>query len=139
MTDLIHPPADGDLRADIQQLEELSFFLRHSARQAEQLARGVDRMAGRFRNILWKRGISLAYPAPERRDPRDTHIEGKLLTLSDLQAELGISRGTLIKVRKCESFPKPVRVSGRRIAFLSKEVSDWIEGGGLMRNCAHQS
>lgn len=61
-------------------------------------------------------------------DPVDTM---SLVSLEALQAELGICRGTLYKVRRSPDFPKPVHVSGRRKAYLRADIKEWVRNGGL--------
>jgi len=52
----------------------------------------------------------------------------KLLTFSELHPVKGISysRDHLRRKWNAGEFPKPIPVSGRRIAFVEAEVDDWL-------------
>lgn len=55
------------------------------------------------------------------------------LRLTEVKARTGLSRST-IYLRIAEgTFPKPVRIGGRAVAWLSTEISEWI------KNCVEQS
>ena len=48
--------------------------------------------------------------------------------ISPKEAEklLAVSRWTLWRLRRVGAFPKPVKVSPGRIAFMAEEVEEWI-------------
>ena len=52
----------------------------------------------------------------------------RVLSTKKLAQELGIARSSLFRLRVGEpSFPKPIRLSERRIAWRESEIQQWIE------------
>lgn len=54
----------------------------------------------------------------------------ELMSIQDLLVELGISRGTLRRMRQSGTLPEPVKVSERRLAFKRSEIAAWLRAGG---------
>jgi len=49
----------------------------------------------------------------------------KLIGVKEICEKLGLSRTTIWKLRSKGIFPKPVRISERRIAWQESTVNDW--------------
>ena len=52
----------------------------------------------------------------------------KLIGVKEICEKLGLSRTTLWKMRSRGSFPKPVQISERRIAWTESSVNRWWKG-----------
>jgi prophage regulatory protein len=52
----------------------------------------------------------------------------RLLRIADVQARTGLSRASLWRLVKDKTFPAPVRISQRAVAWLSSELDGWIAG-----------
>jgi prophage regulatory protein len=50
----------------------------------------------------------------------------KFLSISEVIARVSISRATIYRQLAEGDFPKPVRISMQRVAFVEKEIDDWI-------------
>lgn len=51
----------------------------------------------------------------------------RLLTFGETQDRVGLSRSHLSRLVSAGSFPVPVEVAPRRVAFVEAEVEAWIE------------
>ena len=52
----------------------------------------------------------------------------KLLTLHEVAEILRLSIPTIWRLRKANTaFPRPVKISDRRIAFVESEILAWVE------------
>lgn len=49
-----------------------------------------------------------------------------LLSIKDVTRRVGLSRATIYHKVNSGDFPKSVRISQARVAWLESEVSDWI-------------
>jgi prophage regulatory protein len=49
----------------------------------------------------------------------------KLIGVKEICEKLGLSRTTIWKLRSKGTFPKPVRISERRIAWTESTVNEW--------------
>lgn len=60
----------------------------------------------------------------------------KLITFNELKPQKGIAycRDHLRRKVEAGEFPKPVAISGRRIAWLESEIDDWITGRAAQRD-----
>lgn len=55
-------------------------------------------------------------------------MEKLMLTISDLQELLSISRTQLYKIRKkYKDFPKPIDLGERTLRWKSEEIKEWID------------
>ena len=52
----------------------------------------------------------------------------KLIGVKEICEKLGLSRTTIWKLRSKGIFPKPVRISERRIAWPESSVDKWQDG-----------
>lgn len=120
--------SNSNLPSEVESLEQLLETLRDLMQKAKLAEWSIHSAIRTTKLALIKAGVPTTALLEGR---RSTRFDTKLLTLAELQQELGISRGTLIKVRKDPTFPKPVRISGRRLAYLSREVGEWVSAGGL--------
>ncbi|WP_299939312.1 AlpA family phage regulatory protein [uncultured Nitratireductor sp.] len=61
----------------------------------------------------------------------------KLLHRNEVQDRLGgITHPTFYRLMETEGFPRPVKVSPRRIAFVESEIEEWIETQVAARDAA---
>ena len=51
----------------------------------------------------------------------------RLLTETEVRELLGISRSTLLRLRREPDFPAARQITKRRIGYLSSEISGWME------------
>lgn len=59
--------------------------------------------------------------------PRPAVIpEAELMSVDQLIACLGISRSTIHRLKVTSTFPKPIKLSVRRVAYRTSEVRDWL-------------
>ncbi|RZI82595.1 MAG: AlpA family phage regulatory protein [Rubrivivax sp.] len=49
------------------------------------------------------------------------------LDLPEVAAQLSLSTATVQRLSQCGDFPKPRMLSGRRVAWLYREVLQWAE------------
>ncbi|HQL54974.1 MAG TPA: AlpA family phage regulatory protein [Phycisphaerae bacterium] len=52
--------------------------------------------------------------------------EGGVLRRRDVLELLGFSESTLLRMEKAGEFPRPIRVSERRIGYPASEVRAWL-------------
>ncbi|TVP12301.1 helix-turn-helix transcriptional regulator [Shewanella sp. KCT] len=50
----------------------------------------------------------------------------KLIKLKDVMASTGLGRSTIYNYIADETFPKPVSLGARAVAWVESEVQDWI-------------
>ena len=55
----------------------------------------------------------------------------ELLTLSQVAEMLGVSTRHLLDLRKGSSFPQPVRLGVRKVAYRRTDIVRFIQSGGL--------
>ena len=53
---------------------------------------------------------------------------GKLLRLSAVEDRTGLKKSTIYAGVKAKTFPAPVRLSARAVAFREEDVDRWITG-----------
>lgn len=53
--------------------------------------------------------------------------ENTLLNRKQVVAATGLSRATIDRMRKADSFPKPLQISTRRVAWTSRSIREWLE------------
>jgi prophage regulatory protein len=51
----------------------------------------------------------------------------KLIKISDVTSNLGLSKSHMYALIQRGKFPKPIKLSERSSAWLESEVNDWIE------------
>ena len=50
-----------------------------------------------------------------------------LIRLPEVIKRTGVSRTTIYRLINKNSFPSPIKISEKTIAFVESEVNDWIE------------
>ncbi|HEF4887331.1 TPA: AlpA family transcriptional regulator [Klebsiella oxytoca] len=50
-----------------------------------------------------------------------------LIRLPEVIKRTGVSRTTIYRLINKKSFPSPIKISEKTIAFVESEVNDWIE------------
>ena len=60
----------------------------------------------------------------------------RFLRLKDVQARVGLSRSTIYVNISNGVFPKPVRIGARAVAWLSDDISAWIDAKVASERCA---
>lgn len=50
-----------------------------------------------------------------------------LIRLPEVIKRTGVSRTTIYRLISKKSFPSPIKISEKTIAFVESEVNDWIE------------
>lgn len=50
-----------------------------------------------------------------------------LIRLPEVIKRTGVSRTTIYRLINKKSFPSPIKISEKMIAFIESEVNDWIE------------
>ncbi len=56
----------------------------------------------------------------------DENEIGRLISMASLVAMLGLSRSTIYKMIKDGTFPKPIKIGARRIAWRIDAVDKWL-------------
>ena len=51
----------------------------------------------------------------------------KFLRLPEVKSRTGFSRSSIYLFVKCGTFPRPVRIGGRAVAWLESDIDAWIE------------
>jgi prophage regulatory protein len=69
------------------------------------------------------------------REEKDTPT--RLLRMQDVSARVGLSTRTIQRLVKTDSFPAPVSLSSRAIAFVEAEVEAWIAARPRARGKRH--
>lgn len=59
-------------------------------------------------------------------DNMDITISSALLRLPQVMRTTGLARSTVYKLLAARSFPVPVRITGRSVAWHAMEVQSWI-------------
>lgn len=54
----------------------------------------------------------------------------KLLRISDLCANFGVSRSTINRLQKSSNFPTPVKIGQKSKAWLETDIAAWLKNGG---------
>lgn len=54
-------------------------------------------------------------------------IKPAYLDLPNASAYVALGESTLQKLVRAELFPKPRQLSGRRVAWLTRELDEWVE------------
>jgi prophage regulatory protein len=52
----------------------------------------------------------------------------RLLGLGEVAQLIGLSEGSLYRLRRSGQFPAPIRIGRRRVAWLAGEIETWIAG-----------
>lgn len=56
------------------------------------------------------------------------HISNtKLIRLSEVMSKTGYSKSWIYKLIKKNQFPKPIKIGTRSVAFIDREIEEWIE------------
>lgn len=64
----------------------------------------------------------------------------ELLTTMEVADMLGVSRATLLKMRKDRRFLEPIHLSARKLRYRRKDVEEWLERSAeAARNSGSQS
>lgn len=63
---------------------------------------------------------------PRRRDRAALLPAGELVSVQELMDALGLSRSTLHRLRATPTFPKPLQISVRRVAFRTADIRAWL-------------
>ena len=53
-------------------------------------------------------------------------MEGQMLRRKQVEALTGLSRSTIYAEMKRGTFPKPVRLSRRAVAWRAKDITEWV-------------
>ena len=51
----------------------------------------------------------------------------KFLRLPEVKSRTGVSRSSIYLFVQNGTFPRPVRIGGRAVAWLETEIDEWIE------------
>lgn len=51
----------------------------------------------------------------------------KTLRLRDVKARVGLGHTTLYELMKQQAFPRPIRLSPNRVAWLENDVQRWLD------------
>ena len=63
----------------------------------------------------------------------------QLLRITDVQARTGLSRASVWRLVRDASFPAPVRIGRRAVAWLDTEIDSWIASCVRARDTALRS
>lgn len=56
------------------------------------------------------------------------HISNtKLIRLSEVMSKTGYSKSWIYKLIKKNHFPKSIKIGTRSVAFIDREIEEWIE------------
>ena len=110
----------------LTELEELHEHL------CSQLSEGLATVSAARR--LSARLLTMANcQAPSKKLEPAVSTKAHLLTMDQVLEMLGVSRATLARTRSSGKFPQPVRLSQRRIAWKSDEITAWILDNKLQK------
>ena len=59
-------------------------------------------------------------------------VVGRIFSMADLEARLGLSRATITRMVNAGEFPKPLKLGARRIGWRDTTIDEWLssrEGG----------
>ncbi len=59
-------------------------------------------------------------------------VVGRIFSMADLEARLGLSRATITRMVNVGEFPKPLKLGARRIGWRDTTIDEWLssrEGG----------
>lgn len=51
----------------------------------------------------------------------------RMLTLHDVRDRTTFSKTHIYRLINSGTFPRPVRIGSRRVAFIEREVNDWLQ------------
>lgn len=51
----------------------------------------------------------------------------KLIRLSEVMNKTGYSKSWIYKLIKKNQFPRPIKIGTRAVAFIDREIEEWIE------------
>ena len=52
--------------------------------------------------------------------------ERQILRVADLQAQLGLSRTTIWRLRRAGEFPQPIRLSANAVGWPAHVIDEWL-------------
>ncbi len=52
--------------------------------------------------------------------------ERQILRVADLQAQLGLSRTTIWRLRRAGEFPQPIRLSANAVGWPAHLIDEWL-------------
>ena len=53
-------------------------------------------------------------------------MEVSLITCRDLQARVSLGRSTIYRLVAAGQFPQPVKIGGKAVRWVSKEIDAWV-------------
>ena len=54
-------------------------------------------------------------------------MDKELMTCRDVQNRVSLGRSTVYRLVAAGQFPRPVRIGGKAVRWLAREIDDWIE------------
>jgi prophage regulatory protein len=82
--------------------------------------------AGTFNARVFRRSEIACIPSIALIHTMDTTAPPTLLRLPQVMNATGLARSTVYKLVAARSFPMPVRITGRSVAWHALEVQTWI-------------
>ena len=61
------------------------------------------------------------------RPAAETHRIARLIRLPEVQRRVGLGRSTIYRWMSEGTFPKPVPLGGRAVAWVERDVDEWIK------------
>ena len=52
--------------------------------------------------------------------------ERQILRVADLEAQLGLSRTTIWRLRRAGQFPQPIRLSANAVGWPARAIDEWL-------------
>ena len=90
------------------------------------------RASARWRQILGTQQVTeqhwRQWSTPQNDGCAATHIarSDRLLTNEQITAQIGISRSTIYRLTRKNSFPQPIRIGERSVRWLESDVEAWL-------------
>lgn len=54
-------------------------------------------------------------------------IENQALSLVDVKQLTSLSKTTIYRLMKEETFPKPIKITSRRVAWRKSQIDQWLD------------
>ena len=106
-------------------LEQLSFRTNNAIHELQQVQRHVES----FQSQISKRSfVSQTIPKPEP-NLLNTHANkfknpSDLIRMKEVVQMTGLSRSTLYRLQQMEEFPKAVKLGGRSVAWVRRDIEN---------------
>jgi prophage regulatory protein len=68
---------------------------------------------------------ALAPNGPQPKNPQETPVEVQFLRLPEVKAVTGLGKTSIYELIRDKSFPAPVRLGARAVAWVRSEVTQW--------------